>query len=59
MERTNRRDIIAKINILGENKLEVIHEKSLEVLREVGVKVEHEKVYNLLLKVGAKVLVTF
>lgn len=50
---------MAKINILGENKLEVIHEKNLEVLQEVGVKVEHEKVYNLLLKAGAKALVTF
>jgi len=40
--------------VLQENELERIHTKSLEILEEVGVKVEHKKIYQLLIDTGAK-----
>jgi trimethylamine---corrinoid protein Co-methyltransferase len=45
---------MTSLKILDDDKLEVINEKSLDVLQEVGVMIEHEEVYQLLLKAGAK-----
>ena len=46
---------LAPVNIISDDEIEFIHQSSLEILRDIGVKVDDQRALNLLTEVGAQI----
>ncbi len=43
-----------KIKILTERQIDQVHQTSLRIITEIGMKVNHEEIFDLLMEAGAK-----